>query len=392
MYVHLVSTQRIDTERLREQHPIAEVVGRYGIELRRSGSALVGRCPFHSDAGRPNLTVYPRSARFVCFRCQVRGDAIAFVQQIEQLSFREAVELLEARGVAHVSPRVRRPAPYQDCSGIRSNDEVQVIAAAVDLYANRLLGDERAMSYLAQRGFAPDFLERKRIGFAVGHELISYLTWRRLPVSAARRVGLLRADGREALAGRIVFPETRNRQPTWLIGRLLVPAEGLPRYLGLPGPKPLLGWDEASRDLNGVCLVEGPLDLLALQQWGIPGLAACGTGFSRTTLLLLGRWEHVYAALDADTAGQEAAARLVQALGCRVVRVALPSGVKDPAELAALPGGGALFRAAIRQAVERHCFPLDASVNAWLSSRIDAGPGYPTHSTQDWRTKNEHGG
>lgn len=76
-------TEHIDTERLRKQHPIADVVERYGIELRRSGSGLVGRCPFHSDAGRPNLVVYPRSARFVCFRCQVRGDAIAFVLQID---------------------------------------------------------------------------------------------------------------------------------------------------------------------------------------------------------------------------------------------------------------------------------------------------------------------
>src|SRR5439155_21408302 len=82
--------ERIDTDRIRQQHPIAEVIERYGIPLRRAGSALVGRCPFHADGGRPNLFVYVRSARFVCFRCQVRGDAITFVQQIEQLSFRDA--------------------------------------------------------------------------------------------------------------------------------------------------------------------------------------------------------------------------------------------------------------------------------------------------------------
>jgi len=123
-----------------------------------------------------------------------------------------------------------------------------------------LLGNKRALGYLAERGFERDRLIHQRVGFATGDELVHYLAWRDVPLSAARRVGILRADGREMLAGRIVFPEIRQRQPIWLIGRLLGPADGLPRYLGLPGPKPLLGWDQASRDRRGVCLVEGPLD------------------------------------------------------------------------------------------------------------------------------------
>jgi DNA primase len=173
-------------------------------------------------------------------------------------------------------------------------------------------------------------------------------------VSAARRVGLLRADGRERLAGRIVFPEIRQRQPVWLIGRLLALADDVPRYLGLPGPKPLMGWDQASRDRRGVCVVEGPLDLLTLQQWRVPGLALCGTGFSPTTLQLLGQWERLYAVLDADAAGQEATTRLTEAFGSRVVTVQLPPGVNDPADLARLPQGSDLFCHAVRQAVDRH--------------------------------------
>jgi hypothetical protein len=68
---------------------------------------------------------------------------------------------------------------------------------------------------------------RQSVGFAVGDELLPYLAWCEVPVSAARRVGLLLADGRERLAGRIVFPEIRQRQPVWLIGRLLEPADTL---------------------------------------------------------------------------------------------------------------------------------------------------------------------
>jgi DNA primase len=70
----------IDTEALRQRHPLADLVQRYGVELRRAGKALVGRCPFHRDGGRPNLHVY--LTRWVCYRCQARGDVIGFVQQM----------------------------------------------------------------------------------------------------------------------------------------------------------------------------------------------------------------------------------------------------------------------------------------------------------------------
>ena len=139
-----LSAARLDTDRLCQQHPIAELVERYGIELRRSGSSFTGRCPFHLDRGCPNLTVFPRSGRFICFRCGARGDAIAFVQQIEDLSFRDAVTRLDGSVVSQrVNARrckptgaLRRaapPRPDPECSA--------VLTAAVDLYRNRLLHD-----------------------------------------------------------------------------------------------------------------------------------------------------------------------------------------------------------------------------------------------------------
>lgn len=348
------SSARIDTDRLRAEHPIVDLVARYGIELRRSGSTLVGRCPFHADGGRPNMAVYPRSGWFVCFRCQARGDAIGFVQQIEHLSFREAAERLGAGRVqaqsAHTGRRLLRRSRLHDLPQ-RDPARASVLAAAMELYRNQLLADPGALSYLASRGFARDFVERARLGFAADGGLARYLAWRNLPVHAARRCGLLDNDGHDRMFGRIIFPEVRKGEPVWLIGRALDSDLPEPKYLGLPGRKPLLGWDLASRDERGVCLVEGPLDMLTLQQWGVPALALCGTSLLPETVSLLTRWRRVYAVLDADAAGQEATARLVQSLGSRVIPVALPPGTKDPAELAPRPDGDALFRAAIGAAV-----------------------------------------
>jgi DNA primase len=110
----------------------------------------------------------------------------------------------------------------------------------------------------------------------------------------------------------------------------------------------LLGWQDANRDLRGVCLVEGPTDLLALKQLGVPALALCGTYLPGPTLEQLGRWARLYLLLDDDRAGREATTRLIAALGDRVIPVKLPAGVKDPADLATRHDGADLLARAIQ--------------------------------------------
>src|SRR5262249_24518273 len=148
---------RVDTDSLRQQHPIAELVSHYGVELRRSGSSLVGRCPFHLDRGRPNMAVYPPSGRVVCYRCGASGGVISFAQQRQHLTFREAASLLGAnvnfapptsarRYTARPIRRARTPAPGDSA----------VMSAALDLYRGCLMADSRALQYLASRGFGRD--------------------------------------------------------------------------------------------------------------------------------------------------------------------------------------------------------------------------------------------
>ncbi len=341
-------TRTIDTESLKRDHPITEVIGRYGIELRPSGRALVGRCPFHPDGGRPNLHVYPATQSWYCYRCGVGGDAIAFVRRLEGCDFRRAVARI-AGGELHATVVGRHLAassrPAGHLPGSYSPAERACLAAAVELYHNRLLGDLRAFAYVRGRGIDRQTVQRCRVGYAAGGELAAYLRWRRLPLRAAVRVGLLTPGGREFFAGRVVVPEVRGGQPIWLIGRTLDPVPAGPRYLGLPGPKPLLGWEEAAKSPT-VWLTEGVFDWLALVAWGLPALALVGTYARTEALRALARFERIYLALDADDAGRQATAAVAGVLGGRAVSVTLP-GVKDVSELAALPNGRvALLRAA----------------------------------------------
>src|SRR5690242_3979008 len=84
----------VDTAAIRADYPVATVVERYGIALHPIGRALVGRCPFHRDQGRPNLHVYADTASWYCYRCGAGGDVIDFVKRIENLGFRTAVARL----------------------------------------------------------------------------------------------------------------------------------------------------------------------------------------------------------------------------------------------------------------------------------------------------------
>jgi DNA primase len=100
-----------------------------------------------------------------------------------------------------------------------------------------------------------------------------------------------------------------------------------------------------------VCVVEGAFDLMALHQWGYPALALLGTCVRPDQLDLLRSFERLYLVLDADDAGVAAALQLADAIGPAALRVALPDGIGDPAELATRHGGQALFAQALLEAV-----------------------------------------
>ena len=354
---------RTETARLKHTHPVEDVVARYGIELRPVGRALVGRCPLHADGGRPNLHVYPGNASWYCYRCTTGGDVIAFVMRLERLGFRDAVARLDgghASACAIPLRPVRRSRPRAPRPSVRTAAERACLAAAVDLYHNRLLTEPAALAYVEARGLARATLERCRVGYASGDELAAYLRWRRLPAQAAVRVGLLGRDGREHLAGRVVVPEIRHGQPIWLVGRAIdgggtgsPNADGgdEPKYLGLPGAKPLMGWETAASGPTAI-VVEGVFDWLTLVQWDLPAMALVGTRVRGDVLRFLGaRFRRLYLALDADDAGREATEAIVDALGPRAVPIHLPDGVKDIAELAPRADGQTVFAEALLREV-----------------------------------------
>lgn len=62
--------------------------------LKKSGSNLVGLCPFHAER-RPSFYIYKQDNRWTCFSvCGNSGDVIDLVMKLQELDFISAVKYL----------------------------------------------------------------------------------------------------------------------------------------------------------------------------------------------------------------------------------------------------------------------------------------------------------
>ncbi len=92
------------------KNPIVDVISTY-VNLKKNGSRYNGLCPFHSEK-TPSFVVYPNSQSFYCFGCGTGGTVITFLSKIENLTYRETLEMLAERaGIRLPSDTYQKPDP-----------------------------------------------------------------------------------------------------------------------------------------------------------------------------------------------------------------------------------------------------------------------------------------
>ena len=102
MDIATLKTQLPPIERLVQQH----------IPLKHRGTFWVGRCPFHTDRGRPNLVVFPHTQTWKCFVCGAQGDSIDWITRTESRPLQELLHTsMHLRPRAAVIPMRRTPNP-----------------------------------------------------------------------------------------------------------------------------------------------------------------------------------------------------------------------------------------------------------------------------------------
>ncbi len=378
-----------DIAAIRERSPIDEVIGEY-LQLRSAGGdSLKGLCPFH-DEKTPSFNVTPARGLYYCFSCAAGGDVIKFVQEIDGLSFIEAVERLAGRAGIDLRYEQGGYVPGQEQSKRRRLLEAHRIAA--EFYAAQLESPAAAggRAFLAERGFERADAQHFGVGYAPAawEELTRHLKGKGFTDEEIIAGGLAREGRRgpvDRFRGRLMWPIRDLSGDVIAFGaRKLDPDDDGPKYLNTPETPlfrkstVLYGADLAKREISHrrqAVIVEGYTDVMACHLAGVPtAVATCGTSFGDDHIKVLrrlvmdtdGAAGEVIFTFDGDAAGQKAALRafsMEERFVTQTFVTVQPDGL-DPCDLRLKQGDAAvrdlvarrvpLFEFAIRSVIAKH--------------------------------------
>ncbi len=381
-----------DLATVRERTRIEDVVGSYVTLRRTGGGSLTGLCPFH-DEKTPSFHVTPARGFWHCFGCGEGGDAISFVQKINNVSFTEAVEFLADR----VGVQLR----YTDGGGVRVEPglRLRVLEAnqlAAEFFAGQLAGAAGlpGRQFLDGRGFDKAAAEQFGIGFAPtgGRELGQHLRTKGFSDEELVKAGLVRENGWDFFQGRVLWPiRDAGRSVLGFGARKIFDDDRMPaKYLNTPETivykksTVLYGLDLARANIakkNQAVVVEGYTDVMACHLAGVDtAVASCGTAFgddhARLLQRLLGTGDvsggEVIFTFDGDAAGQAAALKVFKGdqnfLAQTYVAVE-PTGL-DPCDLR-IQHGEAALRELVGRRVPLYRFVMRNVLSGHDLDRVD---------------------
>jgi len=329
---------------LRERADIVQIVSSY-VPLKKNGHRYVGLCPFHNEK-TPSFNVDSQKQLYHCFGCKASGSVIQFIMEIERIDFPEAV--------AHLAELLHMPLPEMqndpDYERRRTLKERIYLAnqAAARLYHQMLWEPqgEAILSYLQRRGLSDTVIRRFGIGAATGASITKPLLDQGFTMEELTSAGLLyQREGRtgDMFRSRAIFPIIDAYGNVLGFGGRAM-GEAQPKYLNTSDTPAFnkrytvfaANLLRKAKGLTRVILVEGYMDVVALAQFGVEGVAATlGTALTPEQARMLSRYApEVWLAYDGDSAGQHAILRGLSVLEaenipCRVLD--LPGGL-DPDE------------------------------------------------------------
>ncbi|WP_454740474.1 DNA primase [Cupriavidus necator] len=312
------------------------------VDLRRGGTTVMGKCPFHNDS-TASLSVSAEKGFFNCFGCGAGGNAVKWAQLTYGLTFPKAVQLLAERASipfphSGTTPNpIRRPAPVvkarptadkQALPAVPAENLYQVTRIAADAYISALARAPEAIAYLESRGISPDIARRYVIGFApdeFGFLKTAFGDYAKNPDLIAaglskEKVTPDRTTRWDFFRKRIIFGvRDKEGRPIAFGGRVLPGDEG-PKYLNTPETgifhkgEVLYGLYEAVSAIHGAqraCVVEGYMDVLSLAAKGVKNaVASMGTALTEIQIeQILAHTKDVLFIMDGDAAGRKAMLR-----------------------------------------------------------------------------------
>lgn len=305
---------------------IVDLVSSYVPLQKKSSTNYFGLCPFHSEK-TPSFSVTPSKQIFYCFGCHKGGNAIKFIEEIEHLSFPEALQFLAEKAGVDISDYLSNRSPERDrASREKKKRLAQCLLEAARFFYHRLQSSSgyRARQYLEKkRQLKPQTTTRFGLGYAdEGWDTLSqYLLSKNYTTREILESGLARSKKNGELVdlfrNRIMFPVFNDRGELIAFGGRALTA-GEPKYVNSPETllfhkrQNLFGLNLARQDRpQYLILTEGYMDTITLHEAGFTqAVAGLGTALTTEQVRLMIRYvNRVYLCFDSDEAGQQATLR-----------------------------------------------------------------------------------
>ena len=340
-------------EEIKANTDIVEVVSQY-VSLKRKGRNYFGLCPFHNEKS-PSFSVSETKQIFHCFGCGAGGDVIGFLKKIENIEFKDAVEMLAER--ANITlPKIETTKEEQKIAMLKEK-VYQINEIAAQYFHENLYKPtaKPAQEYVKKRRLDNNTLKKFQIGYSGNFDEL-YRELRKRGFNDEEifesKLVLMSKNGtpNDAFKKRLMFPikDVKDRVIAFG-GRAL--DDSKPKYINSPDTicynkgRNLYALNIAKKtEKDFIIMVEGYMDAVSLHQRGIDNaVASLGTALTEKQGRLLKRYKSkIIIGYDADGAGQSATMRgleILQSIGYDI-RILQLEGAKDPDEFIIKYGSG----------------------------------------------------
>ncbi|EJD6060275.1 DNA primase [Acinetobacter baumannii] len=357
-------------DQILDRTDIVDLIGQR-VKLKKTGRTYSGCCPFHQEK-TPSFHVYRDKQYYHCFGCQANGNAIRFLMDIDNRNFIDVMkELSSNTGVElpkdntdnkklSYTRQVTKPStppktvaepttqapiedqyntfepvyfddpfaqfeqPFSFDEPVQEGNLYDLLENVAQFYERQLPTSQKAKNYFKQRGLSDQTIQFWRLGYAPED-------WQHLEkafpydIEGLKQLGLIRSSdsGRDfdLLRDRVIFPIRDPKGRVVGFGGRALNDEIKPKYINSPDSEVfhknqlLYGLYEGRKlKANDWLMVEGYMDVIALQQYGITGaVATLGTASNTEHLNILFKQNNrITIAFDGDAAGQKAARRTLE--------------------------------------------------------------------------------
>lgn len=346
-------------EEIKNRVSLVETVSRY-LTLHKKGDRYWGLCPFH-DEKTPSFSVLPDKGFFHCFGCGKSGSLFDFIMEMEHLKFPEAIRLLaEGAGIALVDETPQDRQKRTEIDTLRDLNEKLSVSFNYILMKTDAGGNAR--SYLSERGFSENSIEKFNLGYAPNDPdwLYNFLRTKEYSEQILAKSGLFAKNNKQypLFKDRLMFPIRDWQGRVVAFGGRDLSGASQAKYINTPETvlykkrEIVFGMFESIQELKkkeSFILCEGYFDVMAMHQAGMgTAMAPLGTAFTTEQGKLIRRYaEKAFTLFDSDQAGLAATKKALvtcEQLGFES-RVIVLEDAKDPAELLEKSGPEALIKA-----------------------------------------------